>query len=165
MDGWAAFRGCLYGNKKLVDVGYPYADAARFFLQADQNIEEGYGQIPDFKAKIKASYRAKNIPQARRHIDAMVAVKIKYKEWERAIGRTACVLQEIFTSVEQNAKEAAEMKQQKKFMKLQTPKVLEMKRKICIKQGKLLTKLVEALEKFRKKAAGTLTDLSHSLPG
>jgi hypothetical protein len=150
MDGWAAFRGCLYGNKKLLEVSYPYADAARFFLTADQIIADGYGQIPAFKQKIKGAYRSKNMSAARRHIDDMVAVKIKYKEWERAIGRTACVLQEIYTSVEQNAKEAAEIKIQKKFAKLQTPKVFEMKQKICIKKGKLLTKLVEVLEKLRK---------------
>ena len=156
MDGWSAFRGCLYGNKKLVDISYPYADVSRFFFQADEHIAEGYSLIPGYKMKIKESYRMKRYAQARKHIDDMVAVKIKYKEWERAIGRTACVLQEIFTSVERNANEAADLKQQKKLAKLQTPKAFEMKQKICIKQGKLLTKLVGVLEKLRKETGWAL---------
>lgn len=150
--GWAAFRGCLYGNKKLIDIPYPYVDVARFFADADQKVADGYAQIPGFKAEIKAAYRAKASYRARPIIDAMVVVKVKYKEWERAIGRTACVLQEIFQSVEQNAKEAELAKQQKKMAKLQSPKAYDMKQKICVKEGKLLLQLVKAIEKHRSKA-------------
>jgi hypothetical protein len=153
--GWAAFRGCLYGNKKLVEVPYPYCDVARFYQEADQKIADGYAQIPAFKARIQGAYRSKNYSAARQHIDAMVVVKVGYKEWERAIGRTACVLYEIFSSVEQNAKEAIELKEQKKMAKLQTPKAYELKGKICVKEGKLLYQLVRVLEKLRQTTCET----------
>jgi hypothetical protein len=159
--GWAAFRGCLYGNKKLVEIPYPYYDVTQFYQMADQKIASGYAQIPGFKAKISGAYRSRNHVAYQQHIDAMVAVKVTYKEWERAIGRTSCVLHEIFSSVQQNALEAVELKNQKKMTRLQTPKAYELKSKVCAKEGKLLSQLVCRLEKLR--VIGQCDSLTHAL--
>jgi hypothetical protein len=148
--GWSDFRGCLYGNKKLVEVPYPSSDVARFYQMADEKIAEGYSLIPIYKRAIKSAYRSKNYYSAQQSISQMVTVKIGYKELERAIGRASCVLSEIFSSVEQNATAARELKEQKKMDKLRTPKVLEMKERVCVKEGKLLSQLVRVLEKLRK---------------
>jgi len=58
--GYFAFRGCLYGNKKLVDVSYPYGDVTRFFAEAKQKITELQREAASYQPQISAAYRSRN---------------------------------------------------------------------------------------------------------
>jgi hypothetical protein len=147
--GYVAFRGCLYGNKKLIDVPYPYIDATQFFTLAQKKIPELEREISSYKPKISSAYRSGRRDLMQQHINSKVAAIVQRKEWERAIGQCASVLREIFDSVEQNRTEAAKMKQDKLLLKRQSTKVVEAKRNIGVKESKLLYQLTRALEKHR----------------
>ena len=153
VNGWAAFRGCLYGNKKLIDVSYPYSDVSLFFREAKQRISDAMSKIIPIQPNISRAYKQRNHHLMQQYINQKVALKIESKEWERAIGRFASLLQEIYNSVEQNKKEYLITKQQKTLLKLQSPKVIEAKQKIALKEAKLIFQLVKVFEKYRNSSS------------
>lgn len=56
LDGLRAFRGCLYGNKKLVEVPFANRDMAAILQKASQLFLDSLNQEYDARVLLKRSY-------------------------------------------------------------------------------------------------------------
>jgi hypothetical protein len=162
--GYTAFRGCLYGNKKLVDVPYPYSDVSAYFLTQLVQQKDLSLKALSYKPKISAAYKRRDLVGMNRIIAEMVPYKVKAKETLRDIGKCAATLHDIFTSIEQNRVGGQALKSSKLAAKMSTTFVVGQKVKLVQREADLLDKFADDLITYynSRKGRESAAYLSHS---
>ncbi|CAM9786078.1 unnamed protein product, partial [Pylaiella littoralis] len=155
LEGFKAIRGCLYGNKKLVNVSAPVSDLATRIAYLGNEVMLGQNRMWEIKGRIKAAYKY-NKPEFHRQIAIISANNKAWKALDREKNRTIEVTSVIAACIESNRqlrdtkvadKSAAKMERQKEAVE----------ERYATKMSKILTKLSKETDKARVQAASTKT--------
>ncbi|CAM9211432.1 unnamed protein product, partial [Hapterophycus canaliculatus] len=101
LEGFKAIRGCLYGNKKLVNVSAPVGDLAMRTTYLTTEVLAGQRRMWEIKARIKAAYKY-NKPEFHRQIALISANNKAWKSLEREKNKTVEVTAVIATCIASN---------------------------------------------------------------
>ena len=144
-EGWKALRGCFYGNKKIVELSYPWRDVSCYFHMVAATVQSGWTQAAQVKANIGAAHRSGNFSRKRALIQDIINVKREFKGRERARTKSVTTLHDIFDAVRINVALAEQRQANKLAGKRVDQKAIEYREKIAAKQFGLLTKLKNRL--------------------
>eukprot|EP00903_Cladosiphon_okamuranus_P014200 g13193.t2 len=162
LEGFKAIRGCLYGNKKLVNVSAPVADLAMRTNYLTAEIMEGHRRMREIKGRIKAAYKT-NKAEFHRQIAIISANNKAWKALEREKNKTIEVTSVIAACIASNrqlkeakdaGKSAAKMERQKDAFE----------ERYATKMTKILTKISKETDKARLQAASTKTSPFQARP-
>jgi hypothetical protein len=145
LDGWKALRGCLYGNKKLLEIPVMWTDINKFFKDSNSNITANMARATAIKPAISQAHRARNHSLKAQKIDEMVAFKKTFKALDRDKAKAAAVLTAIYSSVEQNAASALAVAEHKLELNMQKPYIRKDMATLGEKMGAHLGKLRDAI--------------------
>ncbi|CAM9994866.1 unnamed protein product [Scytosiphon promiscuus] len=155
LEGFQAIRGCLYGNKKLVNVSAPTSDLRTRTEYLTAEVVAGQERMWAIKRKISAAYKY-NKPEFRRQIALISANNKAWKALDRENKKTVEVVAVIAECIAMNRllrdvkvaeKSAAKMERQKGAFE----------ERYATKMGKILTKMSKETDKARLRAAAAKT--------
>ena len=153
LEGWEALRGCLYGNKKLVSISYPWIDCGAFFDYVAVQVDQGWSKARSIKSGIGRAHRAGQWGRKQQLIEDIKACKRHFMTLERNRVKSVRVLQAIFQGVEANAAAASATAAGKAQAQLSKPHIATGLDKTAAKQVAFLAKLKTQLPKLRAKLA------------
>jgi len=148
--GLKALRGCLYGNKKITELSYPWGDEAMYFNAVATSVSAGFASAAAIKAKIKTAHKMNNQAAKTSHIQELVATKKLYQGLERTRISTVQLLHGIYASVQGNIALAEATLQNKVAAKRASPAEEARRRKFAAKQVVYLHKLATLLNKLAR---------------
>ena len=147
--GWQALRGCLFGNKKLISVSYPFHDCSQYFSYVANQVAAGWREAAQIKAAIGAAHRSNRWRLKQEKIAEIKACKGKFRALERSRFKAVYTLQALFAAVEQNAATMVSAAAVKNQAQLAKPYLVQTQDRIVSKQGLLLSKLQGQLNEMR----------------
>lgn len=146
--GWKAFRGCLYGNKKLIDLSYPWMDMRNYFEFISTSVEQGMKRAAAVKLEIQMAHKQRNLALKRSKIEAIKQVKRGYKPLERQQLSVLVTLADVFGSVEENNTIYNDFIFQKNMLVKNSPQSIAFREKIVTKEISYISKLQKELSKL-----------------
>ncbi|CAN0142041.1 unnamed protein product [Scytosiphon promiscuus] len=155
LEGFKAIRGCLYGNKKLVNVSAPASDLAVRTAYLTAEVVEGQRRMWEIKAKIKAAYKY-NKAEFHRQIALISANNKAWKALDREKNKTVEVTAVIAECIASNRQLRDAMVAEKSAAKMERQKEA-FEGRYATKMGKILTKMSKETDKARLRAASTKT--------
>lgn len=146
LSGWAAFRGCFYGNKKIVQLSVMWSDIYSYFGQQRKFVQENMAKAAQIKPTIGQAHRARQFAVKNSRIAEMVMYKKAFKAVEREMQKVSNLLTAIYGSVDNNAVSAQYNAEQKVASKLEKPNFTRDVESIRLKMVKQLGALHAALQ-------------------
>jgi hypothetical protein len=149
-DGWMALRGCFYGNKKIIDLSYPWSDVTDYFNAVAGRVDVGWRQTASLKQQVGQAHRAFQMARKAQLIQQMVALKRGFLGLERTRCKVVQTLHDMYEAVQANADMHRAMQESKQEQVWASEKVDVILADIATAQDGILTKLWAQLMKFAK---------------
>jgi hypothetical protein len=149
-DGWVALRGCFYGNKKIIDLSYPWSDVTDYFNAVAGRVDVGWRQTASLKQQVGQAHRAFQMARKAQLIQQMVALKRGFLGFERTRCKVVQTLHDMYEAVQANADMHRAMQESKQEQVWASEKVDVVLADIATAQDGILTKLWAQLMKFAK---------------
>jgi hypothetical protein len=145
-----ALRGCFYGNKKIIDLSYPWSDVTDYFNAVAGRVDVGWRQTASLKQQVGQAHRAFQMARKAQLIQQMVALKRGFLGLERTRCKVVQTLHDMYEAVQANADMHRAMQESKQEQMWASEKVDVVLADIATAQDGILTKLWAQLMKFAK---------------